>query len=99
MTIVGNITVLTGGVGGAKLVLGLSRVVPPENVTAIVNTGDDFHHFWDCRYRPTSTRCSTPYQAKPIRRGVGDSKTKVGPSWTLRGASARRVGSPWVTAT
>lgn len=36
--------VLTGGVGGAKLVLGLLQVVDPATVTVIVNTGDDFRH-------------------------------------------------------
>ncbi len=36
--------VLTGGVGGAKLVLGLAQVAPPEDITVIVNTGDDFTH-------------------------------------------------------
>ena len=41
----GQVVVLTGGVGGAKLVLGLARVLPPETITAIVNTGDDFRHF------------------------------------------------------
>jgi LPPG:FO 2-phospho-L-lactate transferase len=35
------ITVLTGGTGGAKFVDGLSQVVPPEQLTIIVNTGDD----------------------------------------------------------
>lgn len=40
----GGIVVLTGGVGGAKLVLGLIHAVPPGEVTAIVNTGDDFRH-------------------------------------------------------
>lgn len=39
-----KVTVLTGGVGGAKLVLGLLRILPAANVTAIVNTGDDFRH-------------------------------------------------------
>ncbi|MBI4492394.1 MAG: 2-phospho-L-lactate transferase [Chloroflexi bacterium] len=36
---------LAGGVGGAKLVLGLSRLLPPEALTVVVNTGDDetFH--------------------------------------------------------
>jgi LPPG:FO 2-phospho-L-lactate transferase len=45
-----NIVVLTGGVGGAKLVLGLTQVVAPDRITAIVNTGDDFRHFglWIC---------------------------------------------------
>jgi LPPG:FO 2-phospho-L-lactate transferase len=35
------ITVLTGGTGGAKFVDGLRQVVPPEQLTLIVNTGDD----------------------------------------------------------
>ncbi|MEM1435075.1 MAG: 2-phospho-L-lactate transferase [Pseudomonadota bacterium] len=35
---------LTGGVGGAKLALGLTRVLPPEELTLVVNTGDDFEH-------------------------------------------------------
>ena len=35
------ITVLTGGTGGAKFVDGLRQVVPPEQMTLIVNTGDD----------------------------------------------------------
>jgi LPPG:FO 2-phospho-L-lactate transferase len=39
-----RVTVLTGGVGGAKLALGLCHAIPAEEVTAIVNTGDDFTH-------------------------------------------------------
>lgn len=39
-----KVVVLTGGVGGAKLVKGLCAVLPAEDVTAIVNTGDDFRH-------------------------------------------------------
>jgi LPPG:FO 2-phospho-L-lactate transferase len=35
------ITVLTGGTGGAKFVDGLRQVVPPEELTLVVNTGDD----------------------------------------------------------
>ena len=35
------ITVLTGGTGGAKFVDGLRQVVDPEQLTIIVNTGDD----------------------------------------------------------
>lgn len=37
-----KITALAGGVGGAKLADGLSRSVPPGELTVIVNTGDDF---------------------------------------------------------
>jgi LPPG:FO 2-phospho-L-lactate transferase len=35
------ITALAGGVGAAKLLMGLTKVMNPENLTAIVNTGDD----------------------------------------------------------
>ncbi len=35
---------LSGGVGGAKLALGLARVLRPEQLTIIANTGDDFTH-------------------------------------------------------
>ena len=36
---------LAGGVGGAKLALGLSKILPPSQLTIVVNTGDDeeFH--------------------------------------------------------
>jgi LPPG:FO 2-phospho-L-lactate transferase len=36
-----TVTALAGGIGAAKLLLGLCRVLPPGNITAIVNTGDD----------------------------------------------------------
>ncbi|MCB8987356.1 MAG: 2-phospho-L-lactate transferase [Ardenticatenaceae bacterium] len=39
-----NIVCLAGGVGGAKLAHGLAQIVPPERLTIIVNTGDDFQH-------------------------------------------------------
>ena len=32
---------LAGGVGGAKLILGLSRLLSPEDLSVVVNTGDD----------------------------------------------------------
>ena len=35
---------LSGGVGGAKLVVGLNEVVVPEQLCIIANTGDDFEH-------------------------------------------------------
>lgn len=40
-----NITALAGGVGGAKLADGLAQILPPERLTVIVNTGDDFVHW------------------------------------------------------
>jgi len=35
---------LSGGVGGAKLALGLYRILPPDTLTIVANTGDDFAH-------------------------------------------------------
>ena len=39
-----NSVVLAGGVGGAKLAEGLAQILPPEKLTIVVNTGDDFVH-------------------------------------------------------
>ena len=38
------VVALSGGIGGAKLALGLSRVLPPDDLLVIANTGDDFDH-------------------------------------------------------
>lgn len=40
-----KVVALAGGVGGAKLADGLSKILPPEELTIIVNTGDDFELF------------------------------------------------------
>ncbi len=37
-----GVVVLAGGVGASKFLLGLSRVIPPERITIVGNTGDDF---------------------------------------------------------
>ncbi|GAB7548549.1 2-phospho-L-lactate transferase [Cupriavidus sp. 8B] len=39
-----KILLLSGGVGGAKLAEGMAQVVPPDDLTIVVNTGDDFRH-------------------------------------------------------
>jgi LPPG:FO 2-phospho-L-lactate transferase len=39
-----KVVALAGGVGGAKLVAGLSKILPEDSLTVIVNTGDDFDH-------------------------------------------------------
>jgi LPPG:FO 2-phospho-L-lactate transferase len=45
------IVVFTGGTGGAKLVQGLHQVVVPEELTVIVNTGDDLE-WWGLHVSP-----------------------------------------------
>ncbi len=39
-----KVVVITGGVGGAKLALGLQAILDPGQLFAIANTGDDFEH-------------------------------------------------------
>lgn len=39
-----KIVAFAGGVGGAKLADGLAEILPPEDLTIVVNTGDDFEH-------------------------------------------------------
>jgi LPPG:FO 2-phospho-L-lactate transferase len=38
------IVALSGGIGGAKLALGLSHVLPPDRLLVVGNVGDDFEH-------------------------------------------------------
>lgn len=46
-----RVVALAGGVGGAKLALGLQEVLHPGALTVIVNTGDDFEH-WGLNISP-----------------------------------------------
>jgi LPPG:FO 2-phospho-L-lactate transferase len=39
-----SVIALSGGIGGAKLALGLYRVLPADTLTVVCNTGDDFEH-------------------------------------------------------
>jgi LPPG:FO 2-phospho-L-lactate transferase len=39
-----RVVALSGGIGGAKLALGLSRIVPSDDLLIISNVGDDFEH-------------------------------------------------------
>lgn len=45
------VTVLTGGTGGAKFVDGLRQLLPPRELTLIVNTGDDLE-WWGLHVSP-----------------------------------------------
>jgi LPPG:FO 2-phospho-L-lactate transferase len=39
-----RVIALSGGIGGAKLALGLAQVLPAEELIVVANTGDDFEH-------------------------------------------------------
>ena len=43
-----TVVALSGGVGGAKLALGLTRVLPAGDLLVVCNTGDDFDHLGLC---------------------------------------------------
>ena len=45
------IVVLSGGTGGAKFVQGLAAIVPPRDLTVVVNTGDDLA-WWGLHVSP-----------------------------------------------
>src|SRR5258706_12912768 len=45
------ITVLTGGTGGSKFVDGLRQIIRPEELTIVVNTGDDLR-WWGLYVSP-----------------------------------------------
>lgn len=46
-----RVVALSGGVGGARFLHGLSRALEPDTMVAIVNTGDDFEH-WGLHISP-----------------------------------------------
>ncbi len=66
-----KVVALSGGVGGARLVVGLAQVLAPEDLTVIVNTGDDFEH-WGLWISPDlDTVMYTLAGLSPVERGWG----------------------------
>jgi len=66
-----SVVALAGGVGGARLVDGLDRALPPGSLTVVVNTGDDFQH-WGLHISPDlDTVMYTLAGLSPEDRGWG----------------------------
>jgi LPPG:FO 2-phospho-L-lactate transferase len=66
-----RVVALAGGVGGARLVDGLDRVLAPDALTIVVNTGDDFLH-WGLHISPDlDTVMYTLARLAPEERGWG----------------------------
>ncbi len=86
-----KIAVLSGGVGGAKLVLGLSHAAAPERLVVVANTGDDFHHL-GLHIAPDID--SVVYAVADLadqERGWG----RAGETWTFMKALVGLGGEAW----
>lgn len=86
-----TILALSGGVGGAKLALGLYAVLPPDTLTVVVNTGDDFDHL-GLRISPDlDTVLYTLAGVADEERGWG----RAGETWAFMSALAALGGEAW----
>jgi LPPG:FO 2-phospho-L-lactate transferase len=82
---------LSGGVGGAKLTLGLYRVLPPDTLTVVANPGDDFEHLGLAICPDLDTLLYTlSGQANP-ELGWG----RRDETWTFMAALERLGGATW----
>lgn len=68
-----KVIALSGGVGGAKLSQGLASVMPPEDLTIVVNTGDDSRHYGLLVTPDIDTQLYTLSGRADLQRGWGRS--------------------------
>lgn len=86
-----NVVCLAGGVGGAKLAAGLAQTLPPDRLTIIVNTGDDFQHLG-------LTICPDMDTVMYTLAGVANPQTgwgRVKESWVTIDETERLGGPSW----
>lgn len=82
---------LTGGVGGAKLALGLAACLPPESLLMVANTADDFEHLGLPISPDLDTVMYTLAGLADPERGWG----LAGESWQCMESLARLGGPDW----
>ena len=87
----GSWVALCGGVGGAKLALGLSHVIRPDRLTIVVNTGDDFEHVGLHVSPDIDTVLYTLAGLANAEQGWG----LAGETWGFMAALARLGGPTW----
>jgi LPPG:FO 2-phospho-L-lactate transferase len=87
----GSVVALCGGIGGAKLALGLYRVLPPGKLTLIVNIGDDFEHLGLHISPDVDTVLYTLSGLSDPERGWG----RAGETWQFMHAIAELGGETW----
>jgi len=86
-----HVLALCGGVGGAKLAFGLAQVLPAEDLTLVVNTGDDFEHLGLAVSPDIDTVAYTLSGLADRERGWG----LTGETWTFMSALKRLGGEDW----
>ncbi|MEO5863011.1 MAG: 2-phospho-L-lactate transferase [Burkholderiales bacterium] len=86
-----RVVALCGGVGGAKLAYGLSRSLPPEELSIIVNTGDDFEHLGLHISPDIDTVTYTLADAADEAQGWG----RADEQWTVMQEIERLGGENW----
>ena len=91
MTARSHIIALCGGVGGAKLAFGLTRLLAPEQLTIIVNTGDDFDHLGLAISPDIDTVAYTLSDLADRERGWG----RKDESWNFMAALGAIGGADW----
>jgi LPPG:FO 2-phospho-L-lactate transferase len=84
-----KITALAGGVGGAKMAHGLAEKLSPEELTIIVNTGDDFEHLGLAISPDLDTVCYTLAGLANFETGWG----RAGESWNTI-SNIEKLGGP-----
>ncbi len=84
-----KIVALAGGVGGAKLAHGLAQILPSEDLTVIVNTGDDFEHYGLYICPDLDTVCYTLAGLANPETGWG----RANETWQVI-ENAKRLGGP-----
>jgi len=87
----GRVVALSGGIGGAKLALGLSRILPPGQLTVIANTGDDFVHLGLAISPDLDTMMYTLAGLDNPTTGWG----RRDETWTFMAALAALGGATW----
>jgi LPPG:FO 2-phospho-L-lactate transferase len=82
---------LSGGIGGAKLALGLYRVLDPWELAVLSNTGDDFEHFGLYISPDLDTVMYTLAGESNIQQGWGRAEE----TWTFMEQMRRLGGASW----
>jgi LPPG:FO 2-phospho-L-lactate transferase len=86
-----RVLALSGGIGGAKLALGLYQTLPPDSLMVVCNTGDDFEHLGLSISPDLDTVLYTLAGIANPETGWG----RAGETWTFMRALEQLGGETW----